>query len=56
MTGFALDRPAGLAASLGRDLGAAAGFFAGLAATLAVVLDFFVCAFTSCLLWQTAPE
>ena len=36
MTGFALDRPAGLAAglaaSLGRDLGAAAGFFACLAA------------------------
>lgn len=35
--------------------GAAAGFLIGLTAALAVVLDFFVCAFTACLLWQTAP-
>ncbi len=53
-TGFAFALGAVLAAAFGCDLDATVGFFADLAAALTAVFDFFVCAFTSGLLWQTA--
>ena len=52
---FAAAVTAGLTTALALGLDGLSGFLATFAAGLAAVLDFLICAFTACLLWEAAP-